>query len=79
MYRHDDKQKENTTTRSRLQKLDKKIVMSFRDLMDARGGTEEEIALLEDQQPSIFRVQLDTVTRRHIRQRAKKTSSKKSG
>ena len=79
MYREDDRTKEDTLQRKRLQKLNKKIVISFRDLMDARGGTQEEIDLMDEQQPSVFRVQTDTATRRHIEQRAAKRASKKSG
>ena len=78
LYRKDNRNKENQGSARRLKKLDEKIVTSFRDLMEARGGTEEEIELLDDQQPSVFKVQTDLVTRRGMQRRARRTAAKKA-
>ena len=57
--------------------MDKKIVVGFRELIETIDGTEEEIILLDKQQPSVSKIQMDTVTRRHVEADARRIVSKK--
>ena len=74
VYRKRDKDQEITGVHKRLKKTNDKIITSFRDYMEAQGGTEEEIELLDDQQPSVFKVQLDQGTRQRQERRVKATA-----
>jgi len=51
--------------------------MNLRGVIEARDGTEEEIELLVEQQPSVFKSQIDPITRRHIEARARRAAARK--
>ncbi|KAK5318867.1 hypothetical protein LTR70_005302 [Exophiala xenobiotica] len=75
LHRKEARTEEIAGVHKRLKKTNDKIITSFEDLGRAREGAEDEIALLVDQQPSVFKLMTDKDTHRRIRKRAAKKSS----
>ena len=74
MYRKRDKDTEIAGVYKRLKKTNNKIITSYRDYLSTQGGTEEEIDMLDEQQPSAFSVQLSRSARQRLKGRVEATA-----